>query len=125
MTKQQQIFSAQAKMHDCMNFLLFLHWIFVLFFCRRLSSVSSTDPLSPYDPCEPFSPPTTPRLALPPTDMRSPLLSPTSPTPHFQAAPQLHPKYLFADYALPWKKVSSIFFPPVVKRITVVRQMRL
>lgn len=43
---------------------------------------------------------------VPPTDPRSPLLSPSSPTPHYPAVPQLHPKYLFTEVPLPWKKVS-------------------
>ena len=76
---------------------------------RRPSSVSSADPLSPYAPSEPFSPPMTPGLPL----QRSPLQSPPT---HYHVTPQLHPKYLFSSFTLPWKKVCVCVESVVARR---------
>ena len=77
--------------------------------------MSSADPLSPCDFSEAFSPPITPGLA-PPFDAAgvsvhpcSPLLSPDPLIPSFEVTPYLHPKYLFADFALPRKKVCYMY----------------
>lgn len=73
--------------------------------------MSSADPLSPCDFSEAFSPPITPGLgptADAGTHPRSPMLSPDPLKPSFEVTPHLHPKYLFADFALPWKKVSHM-----------------
>lgn len=78
----------------------------------RLSSVSSGDGFSPADFSEAFSPPITPGLAAPEGPYAAPYLTspphltspPPTPQPSFQVTPFLHPKYLFAEFALPWKK---------------------
>ena len=113
-----------CNLHALCNFrcnltIPYLH-LHVCLYCvlyRRLSSVSSTDALSPCDLSEALSPPFTPGLAtgpdvaLTPSHTHSPLISPpptiSSHKPTFIVTPDLHPKYLLADFALPCKKVHS------------------
>ena len=81
---------------------------------RRLSSVSSTDDFPPAEFSEAvLSPPMTPGFASAPDlsygsphplSLTSPP-PPSTPRPDFEVTPFLHPKYLFADFPLPWKKV--------------------
>ena len=83
--------------------------------------MSSTDDFPQADFSEtPFSPPMTPGFAAPtelgyasphplsPSSLTSPP-PPTTPKPEFEVTPFLHPKYLFAEFPLPWKKVSVIY----------------